>query len=214
MSLIRVAVVSTVVVVPEIVKFPVTVRLPPTDTSVPTNNFFAIAIPPAVVNDPPFVDEIASVVSLMPIPPDITKAPVLEDVESVVFVIDTIPLDVNPVNVPTEVILPWAAVANVPVMFPLTFKAPPIPIPPDTTKAPVVILVEAAVLEIVTTPELDIFNRSLASVVNEISPADAPVLVKIIDPPGLDTSTPFVVRWNPIPTVCPFVVVDFLKYKS
>ena len=52
---------------------------------------------------------------LEPIPPVTIKAPVLALVLAVLFVIDTCPLDVKPVNVPTVVILVWLDVKRVPV---------------------------------------------------------------------------------------------------
>ena len=44
--------------------------------SVPTNNFFAIPTPPAVVIDPPLVELVASVAFEIPSPPDKSTAPV------------------------------------------------------------------------------------------------------------------------------------------
>ena len=63
-------------------------------TSVPKYAFFATANPPEVVNEPPLVEEVASVV----------------------LVIEIAPLEDNPVNVPTDVIFGCAAVCNVPVL--------------------------------------------------------------------------------------------------
>ena len=42
-----------------------------------------------------------------PTPPEIVSAPVVFEVELVVSVIETVPLDVKPVNVPSEVMLGW-----------------------------------------------------------------------------------------------------------
>ena len=52
----------------------------PTSKSVPTNNFLAIAAPPAVVKVPPLLAEIASVVLVIPIPPAVINDPVLLEV--------------------------------------------------------------------------------------------------------------------------------------
>jgi hypothetical protein len=52
---------------------------------VPTNNCFAMASPPAVVNVPPFVELVASVVLDIANPPDNLNAPVVDAVETVVL---------------------------------------------------------------------------------------------------------------------------------
>jgi hypothetical protein len=67
------------------------VTLPPTLRSVPTNNFFAVDIPPAVVIVPPFVALVASVVLLIPRPPESRTAPVELDVLVVVSSRITLP---------------------------------------------------------------------------------------------------------------------------
>jgi hypothetical protein len=67
------------VVAPILVAFvAASVDTPPTFKPVPTNNFFAIATPPAVVIVPPFVAETASVVFDIPIPPLEITEPVTE----------------------------------------------------------------------------------------------------------------------------------------
>ena len=55
----------------------------PIDKSVPTNNFFAIPIPPAVVKVPPFVALVASVVLDELIPPIVVSAPVVLLVDAI-----------------------------------------------------------------------------------------------------------------------------------
>jgi hypothetical protein len=93
---------------------PETFKKLPIDISVPTNNFLAIAAPPAVVNVPPFVLEVASVVFDIPMPPASVKAPVELLVETVVFDetilfnVD-IPETVKVVNVPNCVTCPREA---------------------------------------------------------------------------------------------------------
>lgn len=59
------------------VNVPVTVKL------VPIYADFATANPPAVVMDPPFVEETASVTLAIPNPPAVVMVPVLEDVDAV-----------------------------------------------------------------------------------------------------------------------------------
>jgi hypothetical protein len=62
---------------------------------VPTYNDFAIAAPPAVVKVPPFVDEVASVVFEIAIPPASISPPVLEDVDAVLELMVVAPVTLN-----------------------------------------------------------------------------------------------------------------------
>ena len=64
--------------------FPVTPKLPPTERSVPINAFFATARPPAVVNEPPTVLLVASVVFEIEIPPATKIEPAVLEVLAVV----------------------------------------------------------------------------------------------------------------------------------
>ena len=59
----------------------------------------------------------------MPTPPDTIKAPVDVDDDTVVLVIETAPLEVNPLKVPTDVIFVCTAVCNIPVIV-VAFEAP------------------------------------------------------------------------------------------
>ena len=52
-----------------IVAFPVIVEFPVTERSVPTNNFFAIAAPPAIVIAPPAAELVASVIKAIVVDP-------------------------------------------------------------------------------------------------------------------------------------------------
>ena len=52
---------------------PVTVKLAPTDKSVPTNSFLATAAPPAIVNAPPALLLVASVVLVSDATPSIVR---------------------------------------------------------------------------------------------------------------------------------------------
>jgi hypothetical protein len=72
------------------------VTLPPMLRSVPTNNFLAVAIPPAVVIVPPFVEDVASVVLLKPNPPLSKTEPVVLDVlvvESLLVILGKVSVD-------------------------------------------------------------------------------------------------------------------------
>ena len=60
-------------------KLPLKVELPPTAKSVPTNNFLAIPTPPAIVNAPPTVELVASVVFVKLVAPDTPKVPVRDE---------------------------------------------------------------------------------------------------------------------------------------
>jgi hypothetical protein len=64
----------------------------------PTNSCFVIAIPPAVVREPPFVELVASVELLIPIPPESVSAPVVEVVLAVALdeVITPLPRETDP----------------------------------------------------------------------------------------------------------------------
>ena len=107
----------------------------------------------------------------MPTPPLTTNAPEFVDVELVVDLIVTAPsvsamnnLDTaavcrsNPFKVPSLVIRVLVLPPNATywlirvTIFPPTYKLPPIPTPPATCNAPVVVLVLDAVLEIDTRP--------------------------------------------------------------
>jgi hypothetical protein len=139
-----------------------------------------------------------------PIPPVTTKAPVVVVVDAVAFVKETIPeapivvtpdrapLKVKLVRVPTLVMFDWEAVDNVPdnvvavnVVTPDNVPAivnelpvliaPPTPSPPLTTKAPVVVFVEAVAFVKETTPEAP----------NVVTPDRAPLNVKLVSVPKL-----------------------------
>ena len=125
---------------------------------------------------------------LIPTPPDTVNAPVVLEVETVVSVIETAPLDVNPVNVPIEVILVWAAVANVPVIVPVTdkapptFNAPPIPTPPVTINAPVDVVVEAVEFVIDTAPlDVNPVNVPTEVILVWAAVANVPVILPVTD---------------------------------
>src|SRR4029079_5657752 len=122
---------------------------------VPTRKLFAIAAPPATVRAPPFVDDIASVVLLIPRPPDSKSPPVVEFVEATMLVEVIIPEKL--LVVPTCKLFAIAAP-------PATVRAPPfvddiasvvllIPRPPDSKSPPVVEFVEATMLVEVIIPE-------------------------------------------------------------
>ncbi len=104
---------------------PVSEMVPPTDKSVPTNNFLAMAIPPAVVIVPPFVDDEASAVEEIPIEPEINCEPVVELVETVVDIF---------------------------VRLPDIVKLLPIANPPERITQPVETVVESVVLTTVREP--------------------------------------------------------------
>ena len=65
------------VVAPVTPKVPANVEFAPTDKLVPTNNFFAIPAPPAIVKDPPLVLLVASVVSVNDNDPELVKVPLI-----------------------------------------------------------------------------------------------------------------------------------------
>ena len=93
---------------------------------------------PVTVNAPPIVAYPLIFVSPpIPTPPLTFNAPVDAVVDAVASVIEIVPLDVNPVNVPTDVTFPCAAVANVPVILPVTdkFLIDPISLFESTTNA-------------------------------------------------------------------------------
>ena len=60
--------------------------------------------------------------------------------------------------VPKEILLsvvgPVMVVAPLMLVLPATFKLPPMPVPPLTISAPVLVALEAVELEIVVTPEM------------------------------------------------------------
>ena len=92
---------------------PATVKLPPITALPPIYIFF-----------------------VTPIPPLTTNAPVLLDVASVLFVNVVIPLIVNPVNVPKEVMLVCDAFITVPYIPVPTYKFLAMPTPPLIINAP------------------------------------------------------------------------------
>ena len=154
---------------PLTVKFPVIVTFPPINAE-PANPKppDTLKAPVVVLLDtvvlvidtgpPIFADTPTLIDPAIPTPPSTINAPAPILVDTFVFAIYTWPLDINPANVPTDVILGWLAVANVPVILPATDNIPPIyafpanPKPPDTLKAPVIVLFDEVVLVIITAP--------------------------------------------------------------
>jgi hypothetical protein len=107
-----------------------------------------------------------------PSPPDNTRHPVVEFVESVVLVTPTIP---------PMVAFPYV-VKNVPIVAPLA-----IAIPPDTTIAPLVELVVSTPLLTDTTPETDMFPPVL-TVPEKVLVPPTVIFVPMFNP--LDTPIP------------------------
>jgi hypothetical protein len=155
---------------------PITPRVPPIDTSVPTNNFFAIPTPPAVVRVPPFVELVASVVFEIPIPPESVIPPVTLVVDVVVLELEIIPEKLPEVAanelrvvapVTPRVLEKEPVVADIPanVVAPVTPRVPPteafvptnnffsIPTPPAVVIVPPLVeLVASVVFEIPIPP--------------------------------------------------------------
>jgi len=134
---------------PETPRDPVTVALP--DASVP-----AVLRLPAVS------------CPVTPRPPDTVKAPVAVVVLAVAFVIDVIPVEES---VPVMVVLPDA---RVPVTVFPEVTCPEIPTPPDTTRAPVpVVVLEVAFVSVVipvadNVPVMVVFPETRVPVVERL----------------------------------------------
>jgi hypothetical protein len=87
--------------------------------------------------------ELADNCPATPIPPDTMSAPLPVDVLSIVLVMITVPLEVNPVSIPTLVIWFWLGVVIVPAKVPAEIDdavtCPPTPTPPVILRAPEVV---------------------------------------------------------------------------
>ena len=93
----------------------------------------------------------------IPKPPETTNAPFVVLVETVVLITDTVPDDVSPVNIPSDVTLVCVSVCRVPVMLVATSVfdviCPKTPKPPERTSDPVLVESETDVLTIDTVQE-------------------------------------------------------------
>src|SRR6478609_6525957 len=90
------------------------------DASVPTvDGLITIDPPPSLGNSIPAT----TILPPIPTPPVTCKAPVVDELESVVFVIETVPDELKPVKVPTDVIWVWAAFTD--NVFPLLVRPVP-----------------------------------------------------------------------------------------
>src|SRR4029079_9141776 len=146
--------------IPEVA--PTKFREPEVVIAPPVYNFLAIAAPPAIVRAPPFVEDTASMVLLIPRPPDSKSPPVVEFVEATVLVEVIIPVKL--LVVPTRklfaIATPPATVRAPPFVDDTASLVPEIPRPPLTTSPPVPGLVEAVVFVKFEIPE----NSGLSTV--------------------------------------------------
>ncbi len=138
-----------------------------TSKVVPINAFFAIAIPPAVVIEPPFVTSVASVVLFIPIPPTNLKAPVELEVDE---------LDRD------DVIPPFAD--NISVIPTVDEKVAEVPVIAPIVDIPRVVVPTVLVspLEAVNSPETPTVDENVAEDVTprvDENVADVPVIVPV-----------------------------------